>query len=83
MTEPSASARAAEQLYVQHCMGNVVLAAMEGHARARCVREQGARSSGVNFAIGVDIVRACVPRLIVYGSSVGVGAPLGEPLRTA
>lgn len=36
---------------------------------------QGARSSGVNFAIGVDVVRECVPRLIVYGTSSGVSAP--------
>jgi hypothetical protein len=46
-------------------------------------REQGARSSGVNFAIGVDVVRECVPRLIVYGSSAGVRAPQGEPPRAA
>ena len=39
---------------------------------------QGARSSGVNFAIGVDVVRACVPRLIVYGTSSGVSAPRGR-----
>lgn len=46
-------------------------------------REQGARSSGVNFAIGVDIVRECVPRLIVYGSSAGARAPRGEAPRAA
>ena len=49
----------------------------------RWVSLQGARSSGVNFAIGVDIVLECVPRLIVYGNSSGVRAPQGQAPRTA
>ena len=73
----------AKQLYVQHCQCSTSQAAMEWHARVLCARKQGARSSGVNFAIGVDVVRACVPRLIVYGSSAGIGTPRGDAPRAA
>ena len=35
-------------------------------------RAQG-RSSGVNFALPVDLVRTIVPNLIVYGNALGKG----------
>ena len=40
---------------------------------ATFTRQGTGRSSGVNFALPVDLVRQIVPNLIVYGSATGRG----------
>ena len=48
-------------------------ARLVGINTATFTRQGTGRSSGVNFALPVDLVRTIVPNLIVYGNASGKG----------